>query len=235
MFCRARPKTFRDQDTLACAGRSATCERTLDEIPALQSTTGERIMMPLSRPQLCSCGNRERLIDTTTTPGFNGAATLQLRKPVPVPQVLADVVAASMGPQLCSCGNTQSRYELCEVYLASMGPQLCSCGNTQSRYELCEVYLASMGPQLCSCGNTQSRYELCEVYLASMGPQLCSCGNPSPFISPATHAACFNGAATLQLRKQADSSVIVDLPQELQWGRNFAVAETRSRSDGTIG
>ena len=38
----------------------------------------------------------------------------------------------------------------------------------------------------------------------------------------------FNGAATLQLRKPNDNDVISYLKLELQWGRNFAVAETRT-------
>ena len=58
-----------------------------------------------------------------------------------------------------------------------------------------------MGPQLCSCGN-----EMCKAVdvgrdTASMGPQLCSCGNVGGRGRGGYAAQCFNGAATLQLRK----------------------------------
>ena len=109
-----------------------------------------------------------------------------------------------------------------------------------------------------------------------MGPQLCSCGNLASRPRPASRPRCFNGAATLQLRKlgrdlavqtlnlarfngaatlqlrkqapcrlycmaeraasmgpqlcSCGNTVTVslagDAPYSLQWGRNFAVAET---------
>ena len=37
---------------------------------------------------------------------------------------------------------------------------------------------------------------------------------------------CFNGAATLQLRKRAMPRSTPLTQEPLQWGRNFAVAET---------
>ena len=86
---------------------------------------------------------------------------------------------------------------------------------------------------------------------ASMGPQLCSCGNGLYWRSDPRTSARFNGAATLQLRKPGHEAVrlrsrwlgfngaaTLQLRKHqplvtydparlaLQWGRNFAVAET---------
>ena len=63
-------------------------------------------------------------------------------------------------------------------------------------------------------------------FVASMGPQLCSCGNRAYIPGRRGASRGFNGAATLQLRKQSWWSVIMLLTIQLQWGRNFAVAET---------
>ena len=64
---------------------------------------------------------------------------------------------------------------------------------------------------------------------ASMGPQLYRCGNRriAPCVNPI--AICFNGAATLSLRKftklgNKNGNVYIVV---LQWGRNFIVAEIR--------
>ena len=202
-------------------------------------------------PQLCSCGNC-----------MNGMRS-------------ASVYVASMGPQLCSCGNRvkerQPEYSVCrlqwgrnfavaETYwllgedqaavLASMGPQLCSCGNRRGQHFVCGGGGASMGPQLCSCGNAFVGPGFCYVGEASMGPQLCSCGNGTADWRTLPSTRCFNGAATLQLRKQRLAMTLKVLctcfngaatlqlrkllvgkmdgirPFLLQWGRNFAVAET---------
>ena len=113
---------------------------------------------------------------TSLVPGFNGAATLQLRK---------DFKTADEGTSLH----------------ASMGPQLYSCGKIHSSQYRGPVALASMGPQLYSCGKSWGRPRSQYPSIASMGPQLYSCGKPRPG-SPVTSTHYrFNGAATLQLRK----------------------------------
>ena len=160
---------------------------------------------------------------------------------------------ASMGPQLCSCGNVRLKSIPSAIHIASMGPQLCSCGNRHHQPEQPVRDGASMGPQLCSCGNhtdherrwaaavgfngaatlqlrkrgffsragfLRHRFNgaatlqlrkldhpaghVIDPLVASMGPQLCSCGNKNPY------SGC-----------QEPSSM-------LQWGRNFAVAETQA-------
>ncbi len=62
---------------------------------------------------------------------------------------------------------------------------------------------------------------------ASMGPQLYRCGNVRlETLQPRRHYRCFNGAATLSLRKCNIWAAHWVLPaRTLQWGRNFIVAE----------
>ena len=93
--------------------------------------------------------------------------------------------------------------------------------------DLIEVSRASMGPQLCSCGNpTRSAASRAASKAASMGPQLCSCGNWRRGGVYSRTCRGFNGAATLQLRKRSSSTASSSGDVGLQWGRNFAVAET---------
>ena len=137
--------------------------------------------------------------------GFNGAATLQLRK------------------QYVRYGSP------CNSKLASMGPQLCSCGNLGAPGAQHVPAEASMGPQLCSCGNHGIIPPNTHRVKASMGPQLCSCGNTEPAEPAEPAEPSFNGAATLQLRKPPKAPDYRGPKAVLQWGRNFAVAETGSR------
>ena len=58
-----------------------------------------------------------------------------------------------------------------------------------------------MGPQLYRCGNVLQRSVWSDGMGASMGPQLYRCGN------------------------ELKDNYIVELEEELQWGRNFIVAE----------
>ena len=160
-----------------------------------------------------------------------------------------------MGPQLYRCGNPQIENARLGHALASMGPQLYRCGNTSSSPAntasimcfngaatlslrkptrsscgcrgdrcfngaatlslrkrthriTCNAHClaiwrhASMGPQLYRCGNVRRR-TLCVTWIyASMGPQLYRCGNP-----------------TLKRHLYTPHG-------QLQWGRNFIVAET---------
>ena len=58
-----------------------------------------------------------------------------------------------------------------------------------------------MGPQLYRCGNDIADVGPIGSARASMGPQLYRCGNLSRGIASHGRCACFNGAATLSLRK----------------------------------
>ena len=62
-----------------------------------------------------------------------------------------------------------------------------------------------------------------------MGPQLYRCGNRHLWRGIRRSRDRFNGAATLSLRKPAACLSFSVLVLVLQWGRNFSVAETRSR------
>ena len=132
-----------------------------------------------------------------------------------------------MGPQLYRCGNLTVRYSgLSDEGLLQWGRNFIVAETklSQSREE--ELYRASMGPQLYRCGNAQLARRHPDTHGASMGPQLYRCGNRLElwhalfavkwlqwgrnFIVAETSLAgslllrrlgCFNGAATLSLRK----------------------------------
>ena len=69
---------------------------------------------------------------------------------------------------------------------------------------------------------------------ASMGPQLYRCGNLCRYALPFPDDPCFNGAATLSLRKPFMGLVNGVTEVVLQWGRNFIVAETWSSSSPAV-
>ena len=177
-------------------------------------------------PQLYRCGNiASGGASAEKAQGFNGAATLSLRKRSPTWRpcrpaatlqwgrnfIVAETVSfqssimllsyASMGPQLYRCGNEPAPYRSTMRLVASMGPQLYRCGNVDLLSLIMEYAIASMGPQLYRCGNPALRPRRPLQGLASMGPQLYRCGNLScDFSQPCK--------------------------DWLQWGRNFIVAET---------
>ena len=124
------------------------------------------------------------------------------------------------------------QHSLRRQLLASMGPQLYRCGNfTVDREWIVDGY-ASMGPQLYRCGNKAAYRDAVEYVMeASMGPQLYRCGNLRRGEGSNTVLSCFNGAATLSLRKCDGDDVACIRDAGLQWGRNFIVAEMpRGRS-----
>ena len=154
-------------------------------------------------PQLYRCGNLtcgEWTASSLTR--FNGAATLSLRKYGHNWDCHAGHVPASMGPQLHRCGNFQ---------LAGFSDR--------------SIFRASMRPQLYRCRNLAGLHSPCVCVCASMGPQLYRCGNRGPGLSGRGCGRCFNGAATLSLRKCVSVLVRTTPFEALQWGRNFIVAE----------
>ena len=84
---------------------------------------------------------------------------------------------------------------------------------------------ASMGPQLYRCGNVLQRSVWSDGMGASMGPQLYRCGNTACANSLGSHTTRFNGAAILSLRKFMSLGAQNKWKEQLQWGRNFIVAE----------
>ena len=142
-----------------------------------------------------SCGSTRRC------PSFNGAATLSLRKWRHRPQQGLKR-HASMGPQLYRCGNSQFPIDAPVVIV------LLQWGRN---FIVAEIYRiirpgrrripASMGPQLYRCGNRGNRHQPGTGNGASMGPQLYRCGNVTLAGFGGGLYICFNGAATLSLRK----------------------------------
>ena len=155
-------------------------------------------------PQLYRCGNMER-----------GAGADERAQ-------------ASMGPQLYRCGNDDAGAGIFGGDPASMGPQLYRCGNVGTLAAAEVDARASMGPQLYRCGNVLPLYSIqLSRMLASMGPQLYRCGNGRRRCKvTVTALPCFNGAATLSLRKRPYQPYATANIYQLQWGRNFIVAET---------
>ena len=172
-------------------------------------------------------------------------------------------MGASMGPQLYRCGNilnvarnpVQSLPDITNAPTASMGPQLYRCGNSEGGLQ-CESrravgQLASMGPQLYRCGNN-GKLRVARSARLSYTPVPASMGLVAETVfftvlSKSTRVSnlrCFNGAATLSLRKLSSLSMRHQAPvvphlswgpcpegshpykDLLQWGRNFIVAET---------
>ena len=89
-----------------------------------------------------------------------------------------------------------------------------------------------MGPQLYRCGNGSRLRFRPRKSDASMGPQLYRCGNSIIAHAASSIFVCFNGAATLSLRKPSTLPRALSTSRLLQWGRNFIVAETPPRPPG---
>ncbi len=134
--------------------------------------------------------------------------------------------SASMGPRLFSRGKVLQRNDSHFPLQASMGPRLFSRGKRPARPESPSVRPASMGPRLFSRGknmpslklNTMSRLQWgrdCSAaerprtfsanrssQSASMGPRLFSRGKAARMSRSAYKNSRFNGAATVQPRKE---------------------------------
>ena len=204
-------------------------------------------------PQLYRCGNEALQRDTALRQqGFNGAATLSLRKHCSPHGRHVSQPLASMGPQLYRCGNepwppSSHGWQLtlqwgrnfivaetnrgfgCHASHAgaSMGPQLYRCGNLPCLPRLRRRdHLASMGPQLYRCGNLDYTEEAQrDPYTLQWGRNFIVAETRCP-APRSTGRSSFNVAATLSLRKPFHQMhhPVNGLP--LQWGRNFIVAET---------
>ena len=178
-------------------------------------------------PQLYRCGNLTVLETTYTThTRFNGAATLSLRKCACGSRPPL-AVRASMGPQLYRCGNVIVSVLVVELVVASMGPQLYRCGNMfvveidgsihhtlqwGRNFIVAEMFhkltgtplciIASMGPQLYRCGNYTTIAHLPYTYHElQWGRNFIVAEMQVLRAFPASIFHCFNGAATLSLRK----------------------------------
>ena len=129
-------------------------------------------------PQLFSCGlNALSFHLFLSAPGFNGAATFQLRivMTAPADSYTKILLQWSRNFSVADCNQDSDHYVIRKF--ASMEPQLFSCGLQYSMTLVAlAVHQASMEPQLFSCG------------LVKTGRWVNYLGNR------------FNGAATFQLR-----------------------------------
>ena len=131
----------------------------------------------------------------------NGAATLSLRK-------LADELRAQNFKYWLQWGRN---FIVAETYFVDKHLGVFALlqwgrnfivAETKERIEAARKEVpASMGPQLYRCGNKGRKYKVRLLNMASMGPQLYRCGNIRTVRGSWTGTRCFNGAATLSLRK----------------------------------
>ena len=141
-------------------------------------------------PQLCSCGNRTCRRWWRGSPGgFNGAATLQLRKHDRPHTFLA-------GCELLQWGRNFAVAETVRLDLPL----------ERSLYGL------QWGRNFAVAETPPPPRDLPQLESASMGPQLCSCGNRFRAARRSLGRASFNGAATLQLRKHGKLVPVDILP-----------------------
>ena len=178
-------------------------------------------------PQLYRCGNPE------PTCGLCSFSKLQWGRNFIVAETLVPtwpactVPPASMGPQLYRCGNMSLEREASTRESSlQWGRNFIVAETRGSRSGPLEHTHASMGPQLYRCGNHSQVVRLVGRLGASMGPQLYRCGNWTRSVRLQARVCCFNGAATLSLRKQQELITASADLTALQWGRNFIVAET---------
>ena len=153
-------------------------------------------------PQLFSCG----LVDDSvyqwdTLMSFNGAATFQLR--------IDDFSGrssprtwASMEPQLFSCG-----LSICILWIIWYAIML----QWSRNFSVADCHLSFLN-------ETRDEY-------ASMEPQLFSCGLMEIRPKRVYSLHCFNGAATFQLRIVVKHKKEYFRLCQLQWSRNFSVAD----------
>ena len=140
-------------------------------------------------------------------PRFNGAATLSLRKSSRRKAGRSKHVLASMGPQLYRCGNSASNPEPPSYNLRFNGAATLSLRKF---------------PTIWSETQNTSRVSLQwgRNFIVAETGSLRVC-------LPRSSMFCFNGAATLSLRKPAFTLTpsFIAVYAVLQWGRNFIVAE----------
>ena len=158
--------------------------------------------------------------------GFNGAATLSLRKP-PTKSTTSFAYTSFNGAATLSLRKRGGQGQALRQATSFNGAATLSFGTGFTMRSRHTQYLASMGPQHYRCGNLIKGFTAISNHLASMGPQHYRCGNTSTGEARAPRTPCFNGAATLSLRKRGYKPLSYKTMTELQWGRNIIVAETQ--------
>ena len=105
---------------------------------------------------------------------------------------------------------------------------------THKRLDCLLLCAASMGPQLYRCGNPQSGGCSWRPTASFNGAATLSLRKSSAWSgAPRCPRSRFNGAATLSLRKSELPLGMKIKTTQLQWGRNFIVAEIRRSTQGS--
>ena len=212
-------------------------------------------------PQLYRCGNTYAVaVLRPCLASFNGAATLSLRKYDAVPQSVSsrpslqwgrNFIVAEMSIHRTARAPVTARLQwgrnfiVAEIRLNLYVPYMVLTLQWGRNFIVAEMRkptpsrrapaCASMGPQLYRCGNAIAVYWHTIRRRASMGPQLYRCGNVRGGLGGWEKRSGFNGAATLSLRKSTSRSAVTYVATQLQWGRNFIVAEIQlSRFQRTV-
>ena len=158
--------------------------------------------------------------------GFNGAAILSLRKRQPCKVQEPVQVVLQWGRNFIVAETGAGGGSLRRLVMLQWGRNFIVAETRDRGVPSHPRGPASMGPQLYRCGNSLSLLRRVGRRVASMGPQLYRCGNTKRTGMKAYGGPCFNGAATLSLRKRSSLIRRSAYFPWLQWGRNFIVAET---------
>ena len=164
---------------------------------------------------------------------FNGAATLQSRKPERTDSRQPNG-AASMGPRHFSRGNKR-RVEQTEAQrVASMGPRHFSRGNVVGGRGGQAGQRASMGPRHFSRGNALCLAQGERPHGASMGPRHFSRGNMCTICGSPSHDALQWGLDTSVAETGYGDTIASALVGVLQWGLDTSVAETAAALSSSV-
>ena len=201
-------------------------------------------------PQLFSCGLLQPLPKVMASWRFNGAATFQLRIGLTLQKIVKSPFWASMEPQLFSCGLGKKGRKEERKELGLQWSRNFSVADWSTDVWISITSRASMEPQLFSCGLQMGIETTFQEYLELQWSRNFSVADCLSSAANVVHTACFNGAATFQLRiagqtmlnwlssfgfnGAATFQLRIEVPtceylshQGLQWSRNFSVADCR--------
>ena len=177
-------------------------------------------------PQLYRCGNGvpDPVWDQEKR-CFNGAATLSLRKFYNRGHTPYDP-ASFNGAATLSLRKCPGKHRAQIVALASMGPQLYRCGNGGAVIVGALVLLSlQWGRNFIVAEIIVCKGTLVVVPSLQWGRNFIVAEMHAPGRGHRAGRPCFNGAATLSLRKCVGHGSRRPAGFSLQWGRNFIVAE----------
>ena len=162
-----------------------------------------------------------------------------------------------MGPQLYRCGDMSSPDGSMTTPALQWGRNFIVAETLRTAFKEVQGAEASMGPQLYRCGDKQlavagrvvgrllqwgRNFIVVETFRATTTQTTdIRCFNGAATLSLRRLVIChcgiwqdlsFNGAATLSLRRPVTGKVRMRIYSTLQWGRNFIVAETEYARGG---